>query len=298
MRTVPSVLTAILVSSLVASAAFGQAPAPRLEFEVASVKPAESLSASTQHVDIGLHIDGAQVRLNYLSLKELIGMAYWVKAHQEVEGPEFITSERFDIAAKLPAGATRDQVPEMLKTLLADRFGVVLHRTSKELPVLGLVVAKGGLKLKELPPDPDADAAKGNVDVNASGGAGGVSVSFGKGSYYFFGDNKFEAKKLTMAQLANSLARYEPEWVVDMTGLTGVYDFTLEFTPEDYRAMLIRSAVGAGVQLPQEALRLMDASSGDSLARSLEALGLRLERRKAPIDVLVVDSAFKAPTAN
>jgi uncharacterized protein (TIGR03435 family) len=285
------------MSSLVASAAFGQAPAPRLEFEVASVKPAESLSLNTQHVDIGLHIDGAQVRLIYLSLKDLVRMAYRVKPHQ-VEGPESIASERFDIAAKLPAGATREQVPEMLQALLADRFGVSLHRTSKEFPVLGLVVAKGGLKMKQLTPDPDADLSKGNLDVNASGGAGGVSVNYGKGSYYFFGDNKLEAKKLTMTQLADTLARYEADPVVDMTGLTGSYDFTLEFTAEDYRSMLIRSAVGAGVPLPPEALRLMDASSGDSLARSLEALGLRLERRKAPIEVLVIDTAFKAPTAN
>lgn len=297
MRITLWALTATLVSSLVATAAFGQAPAPRLEFEVASVKPAEPISLNTQHVDIGLHIDGAQVRFTYLSLKDLIRMAYRVKPHQ-VEGPEAISSQRFDIAAKLPAGATRDQVPEMLQSLLADRFGVSLHRTSKEFPVLGLVVAKGGLKMKALAPDPDSDLSKGNLDVNASGGAAGVSVNYGKGSSYFFGDNKLEAKRLNMTQLADTLARYEADPVVDMTGLTGAYDFSLAFSPEDYRSMLIRSAVGAGVPLPPEALRLMDASTGDSLASSLEALGLKLERRKAPIEVLVVDSTFKTPTAN
>jgi uncharacterized protein (TIGR03435 family) len=285
----------VVFAALVSSAAFGQTPAPRLEFEVASVKPADPITASTQHVDIGLHIDGAQVRLNYLSLKDLIGMAYGVKAHQ-VEGPDFISSERFDIAAKLPGPATRAQVYEMLKALLTDRFGVSLHRTSRDFPVLGLVVAKGGLRMKEVTPDPDA--GKGNVDVNASGGASGVSVDFGKGSSYFFGDNKFEGKRMTMALLADSLARYEADPVVDMTGLTGVYDFTIELTPEDYRAMLIRSAIGVGVQLPPEVLRLLDGNAGDSLTASLERLGLKLERRKAAMDVLIVDKVSKTPTAN
>jgi uncharacterized protein (TIGR03435 family) len=149
-----------------------------------------------------------------------------------------------------------------------------------------------------LPPDPDGDISKGNLDVNASGGAAGVSVNYGKGSSYFFGNDKLEAKKLTMGQLADTLSRYEGDPVIDMTGLTAAYDFELNFTPEDYRAMLIRSAVGAGVPLPPEALRLMDASSGDSLAASLESLGLKLERRKTPVEVLVVDKALKTPTEN
>ena len=177
-------------------------------------------------------------------------------------------------------------------------FGLALHRTSREFPVLGLVVAKGGLRMKESPPDPNADAGKGNVDVNASGGASGVSVDFGKGSSYFFGSDKFEGKRMSMALLADSLARYEADPVVDMTGLTAVYDFTLELTPEDYRAMLIRSAIGAGVQLPPEALRMLDGNAGDSLTASLERLGLKLERRKAAMDVMIVDKASKTPTAN
>jgi uncharacterized protein (TIGR03435 family) len=292
MRTIHCAIPALFLSL----GAFGQTPAPRPEFEVASVKPAEPLGAAEQ-VNVGLHIDGAQVRFTYLSLKDLIHIAYRLRAYQ-VDGPDWISSERFDIAAKLPAGAQRDKVPEMLQSLLANRFQLVLHRESKELPVLALVVAKGGLRMKESPPEADAPAGAGNLDVAATGGPSGVSVSFGKGSYYSFGNDKFEAKRLTMPYLADSLARYEADPVVDMTGLTGAYDFVLQLTPEDYRAMLIRAAVGAGVQLPPEALRFLDTNTGDSLTASLERVGLRLERRKAPVDMLIVDKASKTPTAN
>jgi uncharacterized protein (TIGR03435 family) len=101
-----------------------------------------------------------------------------------------------------------------------------------------------------------------------------------------------------MAALALSLDRYATDPVVDMTGLAGVYDFVLQLTPEDYRAMLIRSAISAGVSLPQEALHWADGNTADSLAASLESLGLKLERRKAPIETLIVDKASKTPTAN
>ena len=86
--------------------------------------------------------------------------------------------------------------------------------------------------------------------------------------------------------------------VVDQTELKGSYDFTIEVTPEDYRAMLIRSAVAAGVSLPPEALKLMEGVSGDSFFSAIETLGLKMDRRKAPIDVLVIDHMLKTPTEN
>jgi uncharacterized protein (TIGR03435 family) len=111
-------------------------------------------------------------------------------------------------------------------------------------------------------------------------------------------DNKFTARKLPMASFAEVLARFEDRPVVNMTGLTGRYDFDLEFTQEDYMAMLIRSAIAAGVTLPPEALRMLSGSSGDSLLNALEKLGLKLENRKAPLEVLVIDHIEKAPTEN
>src|SRR5215813_690699 len=96
-------------------------PAPaqtRLEFEVASIKPA---SDQVQQVAAGLHIDGAQVALNYFSIKDIVGIAYRVKPNQII-GPDWLTGQRFTIAAKLPDGASQDQVPQMLQSLVTERF--------------------------------------------------------------------------------------------------------------------------------------------------------------------------------
>jgi uncharacterized protein (TIGR03435 family) len=265
---------------------------------VASVK-ASLPPADGEQVRIGMQIDGAQVHISYFSLVEYIRLAYRVKSYQ-IEGPDWLTSARFDINAKLPSGAKREQVPEMLQALLADRFGLKLHRDTKDLPAYVILVGKNGLKIKESPPDSEADvaaAAAAPVNLAASGSRAGVNVDFGGGSYYAFANNKFEAKKLTMPLLADCLTRFVDRPVVDMTGLPGKYDLTLQFTPEDYLAMTIRSAIAAGVSLPPEAMKYMNAAD-ESLFSSMETLGLKLEARKAPLQVLVVDQMEKAPTAN
>ena len=155
-------------------AGFSQTLPARPEFEVASVRPS---APPTDRVNIGMHVDGARVSCTYLSLKDYIRIAHRVKDYQ-VTGPEWLASERFDIAATLPAGAAREQVPEMLQALLAERFQVKLHRDMKEFPVYSLTLAKGGLRMKESPLDPDADSggpARGAVNVTASGGRGGTA---------------------------------------------------------------------------------------------------------------------------
>jgi len=275
---------------LAAAVAFGQS---RPEFEVASIRP--SGPPILGKVNIGVHIDGAQVNCNYLSLKDYIGMAYKVKYYQ-IQGPDWIASERFNIAAKLPAGAGRPQVGDMVQALLEDRFKLKLHRDTKEFPVYGLVVAKGGLKMKESPPDETGDGG-GAINVTASGSREGTTVDMGKGSYFHFGNNRLEGKKLTMAGLAETLGRFADRPVVDMTGVGGMYDLTLEVTPEDFRAMQVRAAMAAGVTLPPEAMRALEGGSG-SLFTAVQSLGLKLEPRKAPLEVLVIDHAEKTPTEN
>ncbi len=245
-------------------------------------------------------MDGSQVRVNHLGLKEYIAIAFKLKQYQ-VAGPDWLASDRFDVIAKLPDGASRDQVLPMLQSLLIDRFQLKTHHETKEFPVYGLVVAKGGLKMKELPPDPETDATdadKGNVNVSASGGRGGAVISFGKGSSFSLGNDRFEGKRMQMAAVADMLARFVDKPVVDMTELKGRYDFTLEFTQEDFRAMMIRAALAQGVALPPEAIQAMEGASGDSLFTALQTLGLKLDSRKAPLDVLVVDHAEKTPTEN
>ena len=270
------------------------------EFEVASVKPSTAGPAvGAGQVHVGVQIDGAQVHCTYLSLKDYIRIAYQVKDFQ-ITGPDWMASERFDIHAKLPAGG-RDQFRDMLQALLEQRFQMKMHRASKEFPVYAVVVGKGGLKLKESPLDPEPDGAeggKGAVNVTATGGRGGTTVNYGRGAYFSLADDKFEARKLSMEVLADAIGRFVERPVVDMTDLKGTYDLTLEFTPEDYRALLIRMALSAGVNLPPEAMKLLEGASDEALFKGLQQLGLKLESRKAPLEVLVVDSATKTPIEN
>jgi uncharacterized protein (TIGR03435 family) len=273
---------------------FAQSKAPRPEFEVASVKP--SPSQIPNQAAVGLKIDGAQIRASFMPLKEYLAMAYKLRPNQIV-GPEWMNSERFDIAAKIPEGGKPDQFSEMLQVLLEDRFQLKARREKKEFPVYGLIVVKGGLKMKPLPPDPD-DAETSVLDMKASGGPGGVNVDFGRGASFGLANNRFEIRKLKMADFAEALGRFADRPVVDMTEAPGKYDFSVEMTPEDYRAILIRSAVNAGLTLPPQVMQLLEGFSGESTFIALQTVGLKLESRKAPLDVLVVESVSKTPTAN
>jgi uncharacterized protein (TIGR03435 family) len=288
MKTI--LLTAIFAGSLLA-----QAP-PNPKFEVASVRPSQP--TGTDRVDIGVHRDGAQMRMVSLPMRDYIARAYRLKLYQ-VTGPEWLTSERFDVNAKLPEGSTQEQIPEMLQSLLEERFQIKLHREKKELPVYALTIGKPPLKIQESAPDPAAAVApEGTANVTASGSSAGVSVDLGNGSYYTFNNGKFEVKKVTMDMLARQLERYVDRPILDMTNLTGTYDLTFAVTPEDYQTMLIHAAVNAGMMLPPQVLQLLDNSSIASLMDGLQQLGLKMDARKAPLDVLVVDQMSKTPTEN
>ena len=267
----------------------------RLEFEVASIRTAAD---QVQQAAAGLHVDGAQVALNYFTIKDIIGIAYRLKPNLIV-GPDWLTGQRYTIAAKLPDGASQDQVLPMLQTLLADRFQMRSHREMREFPVYALGVAKTGLKMTALPPDPESDARdRAPINIAAGGNASGVAIDLGNGSSFSMGATAFEAKKLDMTRFADMLSRFTDRPVVDMTDLKGRYDFTLELSPEDRTAMLVRIAVAQGVVLPPQALRALDFGSNVSLSSSLEKLGLTFDSRRAPLEVLVVDSIQKTPTEN
>ncbi len=275
-----------------------QTPPPRIEFEVASVRPSDPILSAADASKIGLHIDGAQINLGKLSLNDFLAMAYKVKLYQ-ISGPEWMASERFDINAKLPAGSKGDQIPQMLQALLTDRFGMKFHREMKDFPVYALVMEKTGLKMKESPSEPaDSSGESKSFNVTTSVSQTGTTINYGNGMYITFGDNAFEGKKVPGSAISEMLARFVDRPVVDMTELKGNYDFKMQFAPEDFLAMMMRAAVAAGVALPPEALKLIDASNGDSLFTALETLGLKLEQRKAPIEVLVIDHIDKSPSAN
>ena len=283
--TAPRCVLLPLLSSI---AAFGQSPAARPEFEVASVK--KSAPAVAGQVNIGVHIDSAMVRYSTLPMRSYIRMAYRVSDYQ-VLGPDWLATENFDIAAKLPEGATRAQLPEMIQSLLAERFKLVLHRDKKEFPVYALVVAKNGPKLKESPPD-SSPGANTTVDVNVTAGRGGGVIDMGNGSTIGYGRDRLEAKKVTLSALAVAVERLLDRPVVDMTGIAGTYDFSLEYSWDELRS-LVRTSSGGATELPAN-----PDAPGNSIFTSVAAFGLKLEPRKAPIEVLVVDRIERTPTEN
>jgi uncharacterized protein (TIGR03435 family) len=289
-------MTEIAVRILLLSAAFVQST--RLTFDVASIRP--SLNAPRQAVSAGGSTSGSQFRIAGLTIRDYISLGYSVKLNQ-ISGPDWITTERFDIAATLPEGSRPDQVPGMVQALLEDRFELKTHREKKEFPVYALRVSPGGLKMTEVPSDRDVEQpeAKPAQTFTRQGSGRGISLDLGRGSSFNFADNRFEAKKLTMASVAGMLERFLERPVVDLTALSGSYDFAFDLNPDDYRMMLIRAATAAGLVMSPDALRALDTSpTPASLFDGLARFGLKLESHKAPLDVLVVDSIRRTPTEN
>src|SRR5215469_10502817 len=129
---------------------FSQTP-KRLQFEVASARPAATLVGVGAQTPANAQVNPRQVRLTYLTMRDFITRAYRVRAYQVI-GPEWIMSERYDINATLPEGATTAQVPEMLQSLLEDRFGLKVHQSQKEFTVYTLSRNKRPFTLTEVQP--------------------------------------------------------------------------------------------------------------------------------------------------
>lgn len=192
-----------------------------------------------------------RITFTFTSLKSLIQVAYDVRPYQ-VEGPAWLQSATFDVVANVPAGATRAQANLMLQNLLADRFQLKLHRSTREVPVYALVVANNGPKLKVSVDDPDAPQPRGTI--------------------WSGGRKRFEFDRWTTARFARTLESDVDRPVIDMTGLEGIYDIRLEFAE-------IKSAFGSP-----------DPHAPELFTALTEQLGLRLESRRGPVDVLVIDS--------
>jgi uncharacterized protein (TIGR03435 family) len=294
---------------LIASAACAQTAAAPLAFEVASVKlgtiDQAKILAGQQHV--GLKVEGNRVDIGISSLSELIAMAYKVKYYQ-IQGPDWLgpTGQRFDILAKMPEGATKEQVPEMLQALLAERFKLTLHRISKETQVYALVIGKNGLKMKETPPDvpvaptgDDAPAKDTNMKISGTQEKGMTITNTPAGTQKVTmadGIMHVEASKMPVSMLAEALSRYVDHPVVDMTELKGNYQVMLDISQEDIRNVM--RSVGAA--MPAGAGAAADSASepGSSIVTSVQQLGLKLDPRKTPLDMIVIDHLEKLPTEN
>jgi uncharacterized protein (TIGR03435 family) len=302
---------------LVAGSAFAQTPAALLAFDVASIKPSgapdpQKMMSGQMH--IGLKITGNTVDIGFQTLGDLIGMAYKVKYYQ-IQGPDWMTpgAPRFDIVAKMPEGATKEQMPEMLQTLLADRFKLTVHHSSKDNQVYALIVGKNGVKMKESPPDEPAPAADGSAPPAATGMTvkgtpeSGMTINNGPNGTQKMtmanGMMHLETSKMSMSQFAETLSRFLDHPVVDMTELKGNYQVALDISMED----MMNAAKAAGMQAPPAGAMggrgggAAEAASDpgvSSLFNNVQQLGLKLESRKSPVESIVIDHLEKVPTEN
>ena len=123
-------------------------------------------------------------------------------------------------------------------------------------------------------------------------------MNIGGGRSLTVADNQVQIRGMTMFDVAEVLTRFVDRVVVDQSGLTKKYDLTLALSPEDFNAIRVRSAVNAGVPLPPQAMRLLDSYSPEALAGPLSTFGITFEAKKAPLEVVVIDSLSKTPTEN
>jgi uncharacterized protein (TIGR03435 family) len=254
-------------------------------FEVASVKPSGPQCVRMSDGGPGSH-DPERFSYTSAHLRDLLFVAYGlIDYEQQISGPGWIDTEKYDLAVKIPPGTTKKQFQLMLQNLLADRFKLVVHHETKELPVYELVIGKSGPKLKEsagIPGEhaPPSDYRDRDGFPILPAGSPGFASGFGPGLH-----SHWTAHQQGMPALADRLSGRlaTGRRVVDKTGLTGKYDFTLAYDME--RAGDPPADADDG-PLPS----IFDAVQ--------QQLGLKLVAGKAPFDVVVVDRAEKMPTEN
>ena len=241
-----------------------QTPEVPLKFEVASVKPSDPSVGGTN-----VRYPGDTFTGTGITARNCIALAYNLQPYLLEGGPRWIADQRYDVTARLPAGTVKgpqdpERVPRIraaLQALLADRFQLAVHRETKVVPGYALMVAKGGFRLKEA-----ADDGKG-VDISSNRG-------------------KLVAERISMGTLARNLSGNLGSPVVDKTDIPGIYNLTLTWTPDE-------------IQSPRKpGAETAEPGAGPSIFSALqEQLGLRLERQKAAVEMLVIDRIEK-PAAN
>jgi uncharacterized protein (TIGR03435 family) len=231
-------------------------------FEVATVKPSDLELAAGRFIRMQT---ANQFVARNCSLRMLISAAYNLSPQSVSGGPAWIDSDRYEIVAKSPGNVrpNLDDQMAMLRRLLADRFNLMFHRTTKQLPIYSLRLAKNGSKLKESAVSPDA---------SPEGPPPLVFVIFPEAV-------RLPGRYATTAELASVLQRAALDRpVVDQTGLSGRYDFDLEFSPDENLF---------GGALPKN----NDGTRPSLFTAIQEQLGLKLEAKKGPVEIVVIDRA-------
>lgn len=318
----------IVSIAVLAAAASAQ---PRPAFEAASIRPSEPIDQAKMmamirdgKAPLGAHITATRAEYNYLDLRTLLTYAYGAKPYQ-ITGPDWMQTTRFDIVAKLPAGSTKADAPRMLQTLVEDRFKLVMHRTTEEHPVLAIVVGKGGPKLKEsaekpVPIDEDAPPKPGEIVLDGPDGPmrGKIDMATmssvidmgvkGRMAYKINQQEKsvhIEFMMTTLPGFADMTTQLLTQMgggvtarrIIDMTGIKGNYDASLDISLAEMSAM----ARASGIEGPPTAATAEapdPGGNGATIAQALQSMGLKLESRKAPVEQFIVDHIEKTPTEN
>ena len=278
-------LAAILIATTAAVPA--QEPGRLAGFEAASIKPHTS-------DDRGLRVEARAARFvaNNAAVTHIMEYAFGVRSDQILGGPEWVRSERFDIEAVVPQGTPPEDVPRMARQLLRDRFQLAVGEDTREQPILALQKARDDGRLgPALVPNPTDCAV-----VLATRRAGGPNrpTAFGErpvcGLFQFtmFQEGKgvvitLKGGAATLAELNERLAGLLRRSIVDRTGLTGRFDFDLQFVPDPAAG----AAAAAGA-----------AELGVSMFTAVqEQLGLRLQPDRGPVAVLIIDQVAR-PSEN
>jgi len=249
----------LMLLAAVGAPAQGAADLPA--FDVASVKPSLPV-APGQNININLGTARhGEVTLTNTNLSDCIRFAYELVSEAQIAGPDWLRSYelRYDIDAKAPPDTPRDRLLLMLQRLLAERFQLALHREPRPIAHLELQVAKSGLKLH----------------ASQDGAAAGRR---------YYGRGRLSYDGISIHTLAVLLSRQLRQPVLDKTGLEGTFDVNLEWTPDDPPSP---AGEPSGLTLHPDIFGAVQSQ-----------LGLKLEMRKTPLEVLVVDRAEKVPAAN
>jgi uncharacterized protein (TIGR03435 family) len=235
------------------------------EFDVASVKASPQETELIESHLPSLNVEGGR-NLNFsnIALRNLIMLAYSVGAKQ-VSGPEWLTN-RFDVIAKVPGDAKKEEIPLMLQALLAERFKLVLHREQKTMQVYALEVAKSGPKMQDVP--------------QGATGEPGCTRSFAEtpGATLAAACHRMNSSDIAAQIQALAPGYFRDGPIVDASGLKGIYNFRLEWVTQREAA---------------------EGSEGLSIFAAVQQqLGMKLEARKQPVEVLVIDHCEKTPTEN
>ena len=236
------------------------APTAATPFEIATIKPNKTGGINTVTGRGGqIRPSKGQIAMENVTLFKALGFAYRIGEDKDyaITGPDWLKTERYDIVGKIPPGTTFEQMLGMLQATLAQRFKMSVHHETKELPIYAMVPARGGVKLQE-------------VDV--------VHGAFR------MGPGAIKADGIALAAFADRLSQVLDRPVIDMTGLAGIFTFSLEFAPD--RPLTAPGDESASPTAP-------------SLFTAMQQqLGLRLEARRGPVEVLVVDRADRVPIEN